>query len=284
MFRAMILLCAVLALAPGALAARAAHGGAGASPRFSSARATSRSPAPQPRGGPGTLGGYQQRPPVSSRVPYPGGYYLVPYYPGGYYNGLAYDPFYFDPFYGDPFFAGPRVYASPGYRSEEGWSERGNVHLQVEPKDVEVIVDGIPSAKGGRAALDLPSGMHHIEIHRSGYRTWSVDLDVKQGVRYRLEQRLERLPKVERQQDVTRSPAAGRGEARLNVQPADTIVDLDGRFLGMADLLRDSATLHRLPVGRHKLRFSRPGYETVEREIDISPDRRTEVRVELERK
>src|SRR5258707_1994768 len=185
----MILLGAGLALAPGAHAAPAAHAGAGASPRFSSAGTASGSPAPRPRGGPGTLGGYQQRPPRPGRVTYPSGYYLVPYYPGAYYNGFNYDPFYFDPFYGDPFFAGPRVYASPGYGSEDEWSKRGNVQLQVEPKDVEVIVDGIPSAKGGRAALDLPSGMHHIQLQRSGYRTWSVDLDVKQGVRYRLEQR-----------------------------------------------------------------------------------------------
>src|SRR5438876_11909202 len=81
-FRAMILLCVGLVLAPGALAAPASapRAASGASSRPMSARTLNRSPAPQPRGGPGTLGGYLQRPPASRRVPYPDGYYLAPYY------------------------------------------------------------------------------------------------------------------------------------------------------------------------------------------------------------
>jgi hypothetical protein len=281
MLRAIIPLSAVLAFASGAHAAAVSvpRAPAGGFSRSTSVRAA-RPSAPHPRGGPGTLGGYLQRTPSPGRVR--GGYYPGYFYPGPYYS-----PFYSDPFYGgsfgyDPFFAGPSGYYS-GSRSGDEWSKRGNVQLHVDPKDVEVIVDGIPSAKGGRAALDLPTGMHHIEIQRSGYRPWSTDLDVKQGIRYLLEQKLERLPKEERQEENSRTRDRRVGEVRLDVQPPDTIVDMDGRFLGMADLLRDSQTLHRLPAGRHKLRFSRPGYKTVEREVVVATDHPTEMSVNLEK-
>jgi hypothetical protein len=59
---------------------------------------------------------------------------------------------------------------------------------------------------------------------------------------------------------------------------------MDGRFLGMVNLLTDSPTLHRISAGRHRLRFSRPGYQTVEREIDITPDRPAAVSVSLAKK
>jgi hypothetical protein len=237
---------------------------------------------PAGRGGPGTLGGYLGRPPRP-------GHGRGGYYPGGYYPVPYYSPFYYDSFFGspfgyDPFFTGAPGYYSNGYRSEDDWSKRGNVQLHVDQKDVEVIVDGIPTAKGGRAVLSLPTGMHHIEIQRSGYRTWSTDLDIKQGIRYMLEQRLERLPKDEPQEGDSRSNTRQTGELRLDVQPPDTIVDMDGRFLGMANLLTDSKTLRHLPAGRHRLRFSRPGYQTKEREIDISPDRPAAVSVSLSQK
>ena len=110
------------------------------------------------------------------------------YYPGGYYPAPYLSPFYYVLFFGgpfgyDPFFSGASGYYSSGYRSEDDWSKRGNIQLRVDPKDVEVVVDGIPTAKGGRAVLSLPTGVHHIEIQRSGYRTWTTDLDIKQGIR-----------------------------------------------------------------------------------------------------
>jgi len=287
MFRVMILLTAGLTTASGAFAAAvpAPRGGTGGFSRSMPVGAP-RPPSPQPRGGPGTLGGYLQRPPSvhGNR----GGYYPGGYYPGRYYAPYYY-PYYYYPFYGspfvyDPYFAGPSGYYGSGYGSEADWSKRGNVQLHVDPKDVEVIVDGIPSAKGGRAVLNLPTGLHHVEIQRSGYRPWSIDLDVKQGVRYLLEQRLERLPAEEQQQEESsRSPTRPTGELRLDVEPSDAIVDMDGRFLGMANLLHDSATLRRLPAGRHKLRFSRPDYKSVEREVDVTPDQPAALSVRLER-
>jgi hypothetical protein len=171
----------------------------------------------------------------------------------------------------------------PGYAAGDEWSKGGNVELHVDPKDVEVIVDGIPTARSGRAVLSLPSGVHHIEVLKSGYRPWTLDLDVQQGIRYRLDQRLERLSKEEQARGADRPATIGGGELRLTIRPSDAIVDLDGRLLGMADLLRDSKALRDIPLGRHTLRITRPGYKTMEREIEVTAARPTEVSVDLER-
>src|SRR5207245_856113 len=106
-----------------------------------------------------------------------------------------------------------------------------------------------------------------------GYRPWVLDLDVQQGVRYRLEQRLERLPKEEQGSGADRPGGRQAGGLSLDVRPADAIVELDGRTLGMVDLLRGSEALRRIPAGHHTLRISRPGYKTAEREIEVTPGR-----------
>ncbi len=284
MVRAILVTVAVW-VAGGAIGAPGARGGAGslgrtlAGPRVGTT-AAGRTTAPPSRGGSGSLGGYLGRPP-STRRSAPGSRF----FPGAYGSRYFYDPFFYDPFLDDPFYSG---YGRSGYsrsgEARDDWSERGNVQLRVEPRDVEVIVDGIPSAKGGRAALDLPAGLHHVEIRRAGYRPWTLDLEVKQGVRYRLEQRLERLPKEEKEAGADR-PASGRfGVLRLQAHPADALVDLDGRFLGSADLLQGSAALQRISRGRHRLRVRREGYKSIEREIEVTAGEPAAFKVDLERK
>jgi hypothetical protein len=294
--RRMLLSCAglIVAVAGAAVAAPGAHV---AAPSWGGMGTFGRSAAPSvrggavrgggtgtlPRGGSGTLGQFYGRRPSAPGVSRSPRYY----YPVPYYDGFSASPFFSDPFFYDGFDGfysgyGTESYA-PGYFSQDEWSQRGNVQLHVDPKDVEVIVDGIPSAHSGRAVLNLPSGLHHFEIIHPGYRPWVMDLDVKQGVRYRLDQRLERLPKEEQESGADRPTRSRYGELRLKVQPADTIVDIDGRLLGMADLLHGSEALRHLPLGTHTLRFSRPGYQTAERQIEITPDHPAQITVDLER-
>jgi hypothetical protein len=304
MLRSVLLLCAGLLLASGAHAAPALGGRGGSfgrapgpsvrsAGRPGSYSAASARPGAVPRGGPGTLGSYLGRPPSSPHHRHPGSYYPGYYYPGYFYPGYYYPGGYGGslvyPYFYDPYFYPGTGYFSygPDYSPAEDWSSRGNVQLHIDPKDVEVTVDGIPTANSGRAVLSLPTGVHHFVITHPGYRPWTVDLDVQQGVQYRLTQRLERLSEEEPQSGAGAPasqgapPAGGLGELRLTVRPADTIVHMDGRLLGMADLLQNSLALHTIPLGRHILRFTRPGYQTVERQIDITADRPAEVSVDL---
>jgi hypothetical protein len=170
------------------------------------------------------------------------------------------------------------------YRSdEEGWPEGrgGNVQLRVEPRDVQVFVDGVLSAQSGRAVLNLPTGRWRLEFVRAGYRTETVDIEVTQGVTVRVERRLERLQ--DELPAEPRDPAAeSTGELLVDVRPDDAIVYLDGRAVGLASDIRHSTALRRLPVGRHRIEVRRPGYTTLRTEVVVSPVQPAVVRGELE--
>src|SRR5262249_59152815 len=72
---------------------------------------------------------------------------------------------------------------------------------------------------------------------------------------------------------------ADAGTVHLALRPADASVYVDGEFRGSG---RRAETL-RLAPGRHRLEVVRPGYRTVEREIDVRPGETTRIDVDLER-
>jgi hypothetical protein len=117
-------------------------------------------------------------------------------------------------------------------------------------------------------------------VTRSGYEPWSTELVVRQGIRYRVEQRLERRrgdASGARRDDAI--PPRLTGELLLDVAPDDAIASLDGRLLGAVSLLRGGVALRTIPVGRHTLELRRPGYRTLTREIDL--DAREPLRLKL---
>src|SRR5690242_8066359 len=118
--------------------------------------------------------------------------------------------------------------------------------------DLQVYVDGVLSARDGRATLNLPTGRWRLELVRPGYRTETVDIEVNQGVSVRVDRRLERLQGDEAAPLLPEAQAA-TGELRLELKPDDAIVVLDGRAIGLASDLRQSAALRRLPAGRHQI-------------------------------
>jgi hypothetical protein len=69
------------------------------------------------------------------------------------------------------------------------------------------------------------------------------------------------------------------GSVRLQVSPRDASVYVDGEFRGSG---RQAANL-RLRPGRHRIEVVRPGFRTVEREVDVQAGRSTDLEFELER-
>jgi hypothetical protein len=60
----------------------------------------------------------------------------------------------------------------------------GTIALRVQPADADVLIDGerwTPAALGERLLVQVPEGRHHVEIQKSGYKTFSTDLTVQQG-------------------------------------------------------------------------------------------------------
>ena len=60
----------------------------------------------------------------------------------------------------------------------------GSLAIRVQPGDAEVLVDGErweTPAGGERLVLQLSEGVHRVEIRRSGYRTYSTTVHVREG-------------------------------------------------------------------------------------------------------
>jgi hypothetical protein len=83
-----------------------------------------------------------------------------------------------------------------------------------------------------------------------------------------------------------RSPArederdnADAGTLRLDVRPSDASVYVDGEFRGTG---RQAERL-RLAPGRHRVEVVRPGYRTVERELEVTAGEVKDLEVELAR-
>jgi PEGA domain len=79
--------------------------------------------------------------------------------------------------------------------------------------------------------------------------------------------------------DVRREDGRAKGDLRLDVSPDDASVYLDDRFLGSARELRTLA----LPLGPHRVEVVRPGFQTVERTVQVRSDERATLVVELTR-
>ena len=141
-------------------------------------------------------------------------------------------------------------------------------------------VDGVLTARDGRATLNLPTGHWRLELVREGYRTETVEIEVTQGVSVRVERRLERLRPGETV-DLQEFALAETGELQVDIRPDDAIVYLNGRAIGLARDLRESAALRRLAPGRYTIEVRRPGYATLRRDVVVSPVQPAVVRGEL---
>lgn len=59
----------------------------------------------------------------------------------------------------------------------------GTLDLRIQPTDAEVTIDGQHwvSSGAGRFVVQLPVGMHRVEIAKRGYQTYAADIDIREG-------------------------------------------------------------------------------------------------------
>jgi hypothetical protein len=188
--------------------------------------------------------------------------------------------------------------------------ESGSVRVLVDPAEARVYVDGyyagtVDDFDGLFQRLRVSPGRHEIALKLEGHKTYRTRLYVAPDSTVKLHYEMEK-GSGETFEDLTKDVPASEGrreaeqEARwresesqaqadervalggrlkLTVEPADASVYVDGAFRGSA---REASEL-RLPAGRHRVEVVRPGYRTVDREVDIAPGEATELRIELER-
>jgi hypothetical protein len=235
--------------------------------------------------------------------PYYGyGYYGWPFY-GGWGYGY-YSPYYYSGFYG----YSPYYYESRGARI-------GSVRVLVEPSETRVYVDGyyagvVDDFDGIFQRLNLAPGRHEISLRLDGHRTQNFKVyvpydqtikiyhemvrgapgdaseqvigrpeDVAEAARREQDERAADRDEYDpRAEGEPGAPAGEAGTVRLEVQPSDASIYVNGTFRGTGRM----RTL-RLPAGRHRIEVVRPGYRTLERDVEVEPGGEVELRFELDR-
>jgi len=75
------------------------------------------------------------------------------------------------------------VYSEPSDRHNERQPEMGSIRLRANPRDAKVYIDGalvgtVDEFDGLVHHLDLPPGLHQLELRATGYETYSSDISV----------------------------------------------------------------------------------------------------------
>jgi PEGA domain-containing protein len=249
-------------------------------------------------------------------------YYGSSYYYGRQYYYDTYDPFYYGYYGYSPFYySGSYGYAPSYYRGR--YRDSGSLRVIVDPEQTRVYVDGYYAGiaddfDGIFQRLSIPPGRHELTLKLDGYRTHKFRVYVPVEQTIKIHHVMERgtgeatdevVGEAEYRRDEDRDRDDGRygrddgrddgryergdrdrdaeddrenaeaATVRLDLKPSDASVYVDGEFRGSG---RRAETL-RLAPGRHRIEVVRPGYRTVEREIDVRPGQDTRVEIELTR-
>ena len=185
---------------------------------------------------------------------------IYPYavYPGNYYYG---EPYYY---YGEPYVAARPRPVEASY---------GTLQIQVEPPEVEILVDGRFVGRAldfrGPTLVSVPAGNHVVEFRLAGLIT-STQIYVGPGS----------TSVVTRNLTVGSRPPAGEstsGYLRLEITPADAAIYLNGRFSAVAG----GSQVIPLPPGRHQVEVVKPGYTSYSTEVEISPGKESSLKISL---
>ncbi|HSN85139.1 MAG TPA: PEGA domain-containing protein [Thermoanaerobaculia bacterium] len=86
----------------------------------------------------------------------------------------------------------------------------------------------------------------------------------------------------EDEDDDGRRSASGDGWLRLDVEPADASVYVDGKFVGTGSEISELRSGLRLAPGRHKLAIVRPGHKAEETDFEVEAGESVELEIELD--
>jgi hypothetical protein len=245
--------------------------------------------------------------------PYRYSYFYGPSYYGSFGRYWGYSPYYYSGYYGySPYYYGSRGYRSGSLRVMVEPNET-RVYVDGYYAGVADDFDGIFQR------LNLAPGRHDISLRLEGYRTQNFKVyvpydhtiklhhtmaagsptdvseetvgrpedvaDARRDRDYEADDRDDRYRDADDEADDRDLDDLGRGNTRgefgslrLTVRPTDASVYVDGAFRGTGRL----RTL-RLTPGRHRIEIVRPGYRTIEREVEVERGREAELSVDLDR-
>ncbi len=141
-------------------------------------------------------------------------------------------------------------------------------------KDSGVWIDGqyvgyLKELKGSNKLLLLP-GKHTITVRQNGYHDFNTEVLVQPKQAQVVPVTMEKAPTMPLPKDAP--------TIKIAVNPSRSAVFLDGRYVGHAGELWPGMIV---PVGKHQIEIACPGYQTFEKELDLSPNQTVEIRTDL---
>ncbi|HUJ60077.1 MAG TPA: serine/threonine-protein kinase [Kofleriaceae bacterium] len=125
----------------------------------------------------------------------------------------------------------------------------GTVKFLTDPLDAEIKVEGQPPHTGTPWAIELPAGIHQIEVHRGGYKTWLSSIELSAGETQIVHAGLVPITAAEKQK-------GGEASLAITTTPPGLEVVLDGRSLTQPTPLKMS-----IKVGAHTIVVRQNGAE-----------------------
>lgn len=151
-------------------------------------------------------------------------------------------------------------------RCERRIPQSGTVTIvTADPRDLEIVVDGVAIGRGRVENVALSVGEHRIQVDEKDY------------------DRFEEVVTVEhRQQHHVRAvlkPTVYYGRIKFTIDQKDAVVTLDGREIGLSPLPEDGLSFRSQPD--LLLTVEKEGYRTWQRYIDIPRDGGYELQIKL---
>jgi len=152
-------------------------------------------------------------------------------------------------------------------------AEPGTVHLTTDPPDPTVLFDDqqVQATSSPFVLANVEPGAHLIEVRKTGFQTWSTQIDLRPG------QTLTLPPVTLRPEEGGTDAAEGTGFA-LTSTPDGAKVFVDGRELDGTTPLR----VEDLPAGSHTIRVEADGRRSWQRQIQLAAGQMMDLDAELE--
>jgi serine/threonine protein kinase len=124
-------------------------------------------------------------------------------------------------------------------------TKSGTVRFMLEPPDAEIRIGGQPVHAGSPWHTELAAGVHQIEIHRNGYKSWLTSLELSAAETQTLRVVLEPL-----------SANTGDASLRITTTPSGLEVFIDGKLQTERTPFKSS-----LKPGAHEIAIRQDGVE-----------------------
>lgn len=140
-----------------------------------------------------------------------------------------------------------------------------------------VWIDGqyvgyLKELKGSKKVLLLP-GEHEIAVRQAGFKDFTQKIVLEPGQQHVVSVAMEKDLQA-RYPDVT-------AEVKINLKPNRAAVFVEDRFVGFVDQFDGPGQWLLLAPGKHRIKITLPGYQTLETEINLIPNQKFELKTDL---